>query len=58
MLKTTRALILAISVAGLAACQSSVTGPVEQDGYLGSGGQHSPIGAAPSLTDGYLGSGG
>lgn len=59
MMKNARLLLVALSLVGFAACQSSPTGPVaEQDGYAGSGGQLMPADGAPSLTDGYAGSGG
>lgn len=59
MMKNARLLLMALSLVGLAACQSSVTGPVvQQEGYAGSGGQIAPADAAPVLTEGYAGSGG
>lgn len=58
-MKIARLLLLALALVGLGACQSDILAPDAQaDGYLGSGGQISPTGTAPSMADGYLGSGG
>lgn len=57
-MKTSRLLLLALSLVGLGACQSDILAPsADQDGYAGSGSQVSPNDAAPSFTDGYAGSG-
>lgn len=59
MLKNVRSLLLVLSFVALGAC-SDLTGPdaAETEGYAGSGGQLSPLDAAPELTEGYAGSGG
>jgi hypothetical protein len=49
-MKHLRLLLLALSIVGMGACQSSIVGP--------DAGQEAPTEAAPSLTEGAYGSGG